>query len=55
MALSKEKEKIAVELTNYRRRKVTWCKLGKIYGMAEQELKRLLCIHQGEKNNESKE
>ena len=53
MALSKEKEKIVVELTNYRRRKVTWCKLEKIYGMTEKELKRLLCILR-RKNNESK-
>ena len=54
MALSKDEKKTAVELTTYRRRRVTWCKLGNIYGMAEQELKRLLCIYQGEKNNESK-
>ena len=54
MALSEEEKKIVVELINYRRRKVAWCKLGKIYGMAEQELKRLLCISR-RKNNESKE
>ena len=51
MALSKEEEKIAIELANYRRRRVTWCKLGRLYGLAEQELKRLLCILR-RKNNE---
>lgn len=53
MALSKEERKVATELKNYRRRGITWCKLGNIYGMAEQELKRLLCILRS-KNNESK-
>ena len=50
----RKKEKIAIELINYRRRKVTWCKLGRIYGITEQELKRILCIYKGEKNNEIK-
>jgi len=52
MSLTKDERDIAVELVNFRKRGIRWCHLEKKYGLEKKELKRIMCIYNGERNNE---